>query len=184
MSYHPENAPLLDATIRIDHLPAEGREIDIVATPPQLEALAELMHVTSVERLEAKLAATPFRGGIRVEGRLTAAIVQPCVVTFAPVRQEIDEPVDRVFLPGPEQPRPAASNVEVFVDLDDEDLPDHIEGPEVDLSALVTETLALAIDPYPRAEGASIESLGIKQDDEDISPFASLKSLIDPDDKS
>ena len=184
MSSHPETPPVLDATIRIDHLPVEGRDIEIVATPAQLEVLAELMHVTSVERLQATLGAVPFRGGIRVQGRLTAAIVQPCVVSFAPVRQEIDEPVDRIFLTGHEHPRPAASNVEIFVDLEDEDLPDHIEGPEVDLSALITETLALAIDPYPRAEGASIEALGIKQDDEDVSPFASLKSLVDPGDKS
>ncbi len=180
----PPAAPILDALIRIDHLPLEGRDIEIVATPSQLAVLTELMHVSSVERLQARLGAVPFRGGILVRGRLTATIVQPCVVSFVPVRQEIDEAIDRVFLPGAEKPRPPASNVEIFVDLDDDDLPDHIEGPEVDLSALITETLALAIDPYPRAEGASVEALGIEQDDEDVSPFASLKSLIDPDDNA
>ena len=50
---------------------------------------------------------------------------------------------------------------EVFIDLEDDDFPDHIDGPEVDLSALLIETLALAIDPYPRRPGESLDSLGI-----------------------
>ena len=46
------------------------------------------------------------------------------------------------------------------------------------------ESLALALDPYPRAEGASLEQVGIKLDDDEVSPFASLRSLIDPDGKA
>jgi uncharacterized metal-binding protein YceD (DUF177 family) len=80
-------------------------------------------------------------------------------------------------------PKTATSHPEVFVDLDD-DVPDHFEGNEVNLSELIIETLALALDPYPRAEGASLDQLGVKLEDDEVSPFAGLKSLIDPDDKA
>ena len=48
------------------------------------------------------------------------------------------------------EPAPGA---EVFVDLEGEDLPDHFDGPEADLSEWLIETLALALDPYPRKPG-------------------------------
>ena len=52
---------------------------------------------------------------------------------------------------------PAPASAEVFVDLEGDDMPDHFEGHEADLSDLIVETLALAIDPYPRAPDASLE---------------------------
>jgi uncharacterized metal-binding protein YceD (DUF177 family) len=175
--------PVLDATIRIDNLPPEGRELTISADESQREALASLLEITAVERLDVTLNASRFRGGIRVLGQLTARIEQPCVVTLEPVYQDISEPVDRVFLPGPESTRPAGSQSEIFVDLEAEDPPDHFEGPDADLSGLIVETLALAIDPYPRAPGASLDALEVEEDDEDESPFSSLKALKDKGDK-
>jgi uncharacterized metal-binding protein YceD (DUF177 family) len=175
--------PLLDASIRVDHLPPEGREVDVLATTEQRAAIADRLEISAVDHLDAKLSLTRFRGGMRVLGRLKAQTVQPCVITFVPVIQQIEEPIDRVFLPSSDVPKTATSHPEVFVDLDD-DVPDHFEGNEVDLSELIIETLALALDPYPRAEGASLDQLGVKLEDDEVSPFAGLKSLIDPDDKA
>jgi hypothetical protein len=102
--------------------------------------------------------------------------VQPSVVTFEPVTQDIDEVIDRVFLPEPQAQKPTPGS-EVFVDIDDDDFPDHIDGPEVDLSALLTETLALGIDPYPRQPGESLDSLGLNLGAEETGPFAALAKL-------
>jgi uncharacterized metal-binding protein YceD (DUF177 family) len=176
-------APLIDAVIRVDRLPATGREIDV---QPDAEALADLagqLKLTAIETFAAKLVATPLRGGIRVLGQLTARIVQPSVVTFEPVTQQIDEPVDRVFLPEPDQAHKATPGSELFIDLEDDDFPDHIDGPEVDLSDLLVETLALAIDPYPRLPGESLDNLGIATAPEDEGPFASLRQLKGGDEK-
>lgn len=173
---------LLDAGIRIDHIPPEGRALDVTADATQLAAIAARLDITAVERLEAHLVLTRFRGGMRVEGRLKAVAVQPCVVTFVPVSQTIDEPIDRIFLPAAEQPNAAATHPEMFVDLE-ADIPDYFEGHEVDLAEPLIETLALALDPYPRAEGASLEGLDVPQDEPEPSPFAGLKSLLERDGK-
>lgn len=181
MSATRDPASILDARIRVDHLPPEGREMHVRANDVQLLALADLMEVSTIERCEAWLSAARLGSGLHVTGRLRALIVQPCIVTFAPVYQDVDEAIDRIFVQGPAAN--GAAGKEVFVDLEADDFPDYIEGPEVDLAQLITETLALAIDPYPRAEGASLDARELDRDDDDISPFASLKSLIDPDDK-
>jgi uncharacterized metal-binding protein YceD (DUF177 family) len=175
--------PLLDAAIRIDHIPPEGREITVVADVRQRAAIAERLEISAVDRLEARLKLTRFRGGLRVEGRLEAVTVQPCVVTFVPVSQEIDEPVDRIFLPASEQPKTGTTHAETFVDLEADEMPDYFEGHEVDLSEALVETVALALDPYPRAEGVSLADMDLPADEPDDSPFGRLKSLLDPDRK-
>jgi uncharacterized metal-binding protein YceD (DUF177 family) len=181
MSGHRHPAPLLDAAIRIDHVPPEGREITVESTPEQRAAIAARLDIPAVERLEAKLRLTRFRGGLQVTGRLEAVTVQPCVVTFVPVRQEIEEPIERIFLPAAEQPKPAAGHTEVFVDLEADEPPDYFEGHEIDLSEAIVETVALALDPYPRAEGVSLDDLGLPGEAADPSPFSGLKALIGKD---
>jgi hypothetical protein len=104
-------------------------------------------------------------------------------VTFVPVSQEIDEPVDRIFLPASEQPKTGTTHAETFVDLEADEMPDYFEGHEVDLSEALVETVALALDPYPRAEGVSLADMDLPADEPDDSPFGRLKSLLDPDRK-
>lgn len=167
----------LEATIRVEALPPEGRALHIDASAEQLAAIAEDLGITAVESLVADLAANRFRGGFRVTGRLRARIEQPCVVSLVPVHQDIDEPVDRIYLP--ESPGEAhhTPGAEVFVDLEGEELPEHFDGREADLADMLVETLALAIDPYPQAPGATLETEGDPRDPEEESPFAALKKL-------
>lgn len=180
MTHFPHDEPMLDATLRVDQMPAVGRDIVVESTEAQRAALAELLGITSIEALDATMKAVKFRGGIRVEGRLKARITQPCVITFEPVHQQIDEPIDRVFLPGANiDDGVEAGNKEIFVDLENDDPPDPLDGPELDLAPLVTETLALAIDPYPRAPGASVDDLGLTEDSAKVSAFDALRSLKD-----
>jgi uncharacterized metal-binding protein YceD (DUF177 family) len=168
---------LPDALVRLDQLPADGREISFVADAEQRQLIAERLELSSVEKLEVNARAVPFRGGIRVEGRLQATIVQPCVITFVPVTQEIDEPIDRVLLPGSEKTYSGTPGAEIFIDLESDELPDHFEGGEADLSELIVETLSLAVDPYPHAPGATIEGLEGDPRTEEERPFAALKAL-------
>lgn len=169
-------APLFDAVVRIDRMPASGRDLSVSLDEPTRAALAEALQISAIDSFEATLTVTPLRGGIRALGRLVADIVQPSVVTFEPVGQHIEESVDRVFLPEA-QGHKSAPGAEVIVDIDDDDFPDHIDGPEVDLSALLIETLALAIDPYPRRPEESLDSLGIDVSGGPISPFGALEKL-------
>lgn len=165
-----------DASIRLDSMPSAGRDLDVTVDRAVREQIAAQIGVTTVDRLQAKLRAVRFRGGIRVTGELKALVVQPSVVSLEPVIEEIAEAVDRIFLPGGQKAFAGQADAEVFVDLDGDDLPDHFEGNEADLTDLIVETLALGIDAYPRLEG---ESLGLAGDvdEADDSPFAALKVL-------
>ena len=177
MSNDPDHFRLTDASIRLDSMPVAGRDVEIVPDEAERAVLAEKLGVSSVDRLEVRLHAVKFRGGMRVTGRLAGAVTQPSVVTLEPIVQEIAEPIDRVFLPGGEKEYAVSANAEIFVDLSGEDIPDHFEGNEADLTALIVETLALAVDLYPRREGESLDELGLKPDVEETSPFAALKAL-------
>lgn len=177
MSTDTDHFRLADASVRLDSMPATGRDVELTPDAAERAALAEKLGVSSVDRLDVKLHAVKFRGGIRVTGRLTGAVTQPSVVTLEPVGQEIAEPIDRVFLPGGEKDYAGAANAEIFVDLSGEDIPDHFEGNEADLTALIVETLALAVDLYPRGEGESLDDLGLDPDVDKTSPFAALKAL-------
>lgn len=177
MSKHHRADPFLDAMIRFDNLPAEGRKLHVTASEEQRDVLAGELGITTLEKLEADLSATPFRGGVRIEGDVRARTVQPCVVTFEPVVQEIIEPVDRILLPGAEKAYSGPAGAEVFVDLERDDLPDYVDGPELDLTSIITETVALALDPYPRAPGASIDAIEVAHDAPEPSPFAALQRL-------
>lgn len=173
----PAHFRLHDASVRLDSMPVHGRDLEVAADADERAALAERLGVSSVDALAVKLHAVKFRGGIRVTGRLTATVTQPSVVTLEPVLQQIAEPVDRIFLPGGEKDYAGPANAEIFVDLEGEDLPDHFEGNEADLTDLIVETLALSVDLYPRQPGESLDDLGLKPDVAEDHPFAALKAL-------
>ena len=177
MSPAPAHFHLADAGVRLDSMPVAGRDVNVSPTADERAAIAARIGVSAVDSLAVTLHAVKFRGGIRVTGRLVATVTQPSVVTLEPVAQQIAEPIDRIFLPGGEKDFAGPANAEVFVDLDGDELPDHFEGNEADLTDLIVETLALAVDLYPRGPGESLDDLGLRPDVEDESPFAALKAL-------
>lgn len=171
--------PIFDAVVRIDRLPAGGRSLTVEASEAERAAIAEAMQILSVEQFSATLSIVPLRGGLRAQGHIKARVTQASVVSFEPVAETVEEDVDRVFLPAPREAQAPAPGAEIYIDLENDDFPDHIDGPEVDLSALLLETLALALDPYPRLPGESLEGLGISVSDAEESPFAKLARLKD-----
>lgn len=173
----PGRIHLAGAGIRLDSMPTDGRDVHVVPTEAERSEIAAQLGITHLDALEAKLHAVKFRGGMRLTGRLTATVRQPSVVSLDLVTQTIAEPIDRVFLPGGEKDFAGAAGAEIFVDLEGDDMPDHFEGNEADLSDLVIETLALAVDLYPRAPGESLDDLKLPSDPAEDHPFAALKAL-------
>ena len=182
MSPQAQPLRLADASVRLDSMPAAGRDVVVSPSLEERTAIAGQLGVTSLDRLDVKLHAVKFRGGMRVTGRLEASVTQPSVVSLDAVTQSISEPIDRIFLPGGEKPYAASAGAEVFVDLEGDDIPDHFDGPEADLSDLIVETLALAVDLYPKAPGESLDDLGLDPDLAKDNPFAALKALKPEDD--
>ncbi|HEX4298719.1 MAG TPA: DUF177 domain-containing protein [Devosia sp.] len=179
MTHGADRFRLADAGIRLDSMPAAGRALHVVPSADERAAVAAILGVTAVDSLDVTLHAMRFRGGMRVTGRLVATLTQPSVVTLEPLRQDISEPIDRIFLPSGEKDYAGPANAEVFVDLEGDEVPDHFEGTEADLTDLVVETIALAVDLYPREPGVTLDDLGLAPDVEEAHPFAALKTLKD-----
>ena len=153
----------------------------IVADPGECRSIAAFLDILGVDRLEADLSIAPWgRSGVRIDGRLRAAVTQACVVTLDPVAQTIDQDFQLTFQPPQARaadPRTVAE-AEVIVHFDEDDPPDPLEGPLLDLGPLIVEQLSLALDPYPRSEGAVLAE-SKAEGDAIQSPFAALSRLRD-----
>jgi uncharacterized metal-binding protein YceD (DUF177 family) len=150
--------------------------------------VAAHLELQNVGRLVAKLAIAPVPGGVELTGRFDADVIQACVITLEPVKATLGGEISRRFVNTPRpRPEPAAGKgrkpkaekdepEEGWIDPDEE-VPDPIVDGQIDLGAVVVEELALALDPYPKAPGASFKDLGAGQsvgEPRRESPFAAL----------
>ena len=146
-------APEFSRTVTVAALDSGGETHRLAATAPEREALTRRLGIEAIESLEAELSVMPKgRGVVLVRGRVQARLGRLCVVSLAPVVEEIDECFAIRFLP-------AASAAEragpVALDPGGED-EEPYEGSTIDLGEAVAQTLALALDPWPRAPGAAL----------------------------
>ncbi|MDA8585774.1 DUF177 domain-containing protein [Rhodobacteraceae bacterium] len=113
---------------------------------------------------------------LRLEAKLGATVVQDCVVTGEPVTTRIDEATHRHYLS--HIPEPTEGEVEMPHDENSDPLPDAL-----DLVAVMTEALALALPDWPRALGVDPVDVTVTEPgkapmtDDDAKPFAALKTL-------
>ncbi|MDA9401747.1 YceD family protein [Bradyrhizobium sp. CCBAU 45389] len=170
------------APVIVAHIPDTGLHRKLEASAAERQAMAELAGLREVLSAHASFDVVPKSGGrIQVTGQVRARIGQTCVVTLDPIESEIDEEVDLTFAPEAEARRLADLIEE---GQDDEEPPEVVDPPEaiingvIDLGRLATDALFLAIDPYPRKEGAVFEAEVVAPDPEDH-PFAALKALQD-----
>jgi uncharacterized metal-binding protein YceD (DUF177 family) len=132
---------------------ARTTERRIEATAEERAALADVLDLQAIGRLVATLQLRRLASGlVEVKGELESEVVQTCVVTLEPVPAQIRESFRLTF--GDAEPEPLLS--EIDISFDDSDPPEPIEDGKIDLGALVAEQLSLALDPYPRKEGAAI----------------------------
>ena len=172
------DAPVLSRIVNVAEPPAA--EIAIVAGEAERQKLAAACDVVAVNGLSATVSLTPgAKGGVTVDGHVVADIVQTCVVSLVPVEQHIDETFSVRYVRGPEpQPKPGS---EIVIDASLPDPPEILTGQTIDVGELVEEYFALAIDPYPRAPGATLPAeIATDEDNDEASPFAALASLVKP----
>lgn len=171
----PWTAPL--AVARLDRDDPDGVTVDLRADDAVRERVARFLDIPRVERMVLTGRLDPASGGgWRFRGQLTATVEQTCVVTLDPVRSVIDVPVRRDYVPGP---LPSGPPGEQELDEDDLDAPEPF-GDAIDPAQLATEALALALDPWPRKDGAHLpDSDAAAGDPVRESPFARLAALRD-----
>jgi len=148
--------PRWNAPIAVDEIPETGRRIELAPDAATREAIARALGLAALPRLEAAFDLTRHGGdGLRVVGRVSATVHQTCVVTLEPIENEIDEAIDLLFLPQPEQ-SPGAAEGPLSVQA--EEPPEALRNGVVDLGAVAIEFLILGIDPYPRKPEALFDA--------------------------
>jgi uncharacterized metal-binding protein YceD (DUF177 family) len=164
---------------RLDSLSAEPRDVHIEAEPAEREALAARFGLVAVEALAAQARLSRRGENAAAAGTLRAKVTQSCIATAEPVGQTVDETFSIVFRPPP-QARPDEE-----IELGEEEL-DVVfyEGGAIDLGEAAAQTLALALDPYPRSAEAeaALREAGVGSEEEaraEASPFAALKDKLD-----
>jgi uncharacterized protein len=170
-------APFSYAVV-VGDIPPEGRHFRLEADPEERRQLAEALDIPEVTSLLAELDVRPTRrGAFRVRGRLNATIVQTDVVTLDPLAQEVEEEIDVTLMRADKASAPARAAAEVLVDPEQAEEPEPYHRGRIELGAIVSEHLALGLDPYPRAPGVAFE--GHTEDDAPAgaAAFAALARL-------
>ena len=181
---NPSRDPSRDpwrAFVPVVQIPDTGLHREIEADQATRAAMAEIAGLREISYVRAAFDLRPRSGGqVHVAGHVKARVGQNCVVTLEPVESDIDEEVDLIFAPSEQIPELAEDDDEGDSATGMTDAPEPIENGVIDLGRLATDVLYLAIDPYPRKEGAMFEQQVTAADPEDH-PFAALKSLqLDP----
>lgn len=149
--------------VHVARLPRKGMRVEIEADDGQRAALAAAHGLEGVDSFRAELDVIAWKkGGVKVEGRVRARIVQACIVSLEPVEQAVDEDVSALYLPeGSKLALPQRSaEGEMILDPEGEDAPETFSGDSIDVGQLAEEFFALGIDPYPRKAGAALATGG------------------------
>lgn len=168
---------------RLDTIGAGENQVQVEAEPGERARLAERFGLKAIDSLKASYAIRRDAQGIVATGHLSASVVQACVITDEPVPARIEEDFAIRFLPEGEGD---AGEDEMELDAGDCDIVFY-SGGAIDLGEAAAESLALALDPYPRsprAEAALREAGVITEDEakrlaEESGPFGGLAGLRD-----
>ncbi|MEQ9488260.1 MAG: DUF177 domain-containing protein [Alphaproteobacteria bacterium] len=176
MSASKENpTPEFSRRVQAIDVPRLGRDYTVTAEAAEREKLAKRFDLIGIDSLVGDYTVKSVGAGplIRVEGRIQAFVTQRCVTSLRPVPATIDERIVAEF--GPEE-----ADLDVELTLEDEDPPEAFDNGAIDLGELTAQHLSLALDPFPRAEDAVIDTEELGEGitvDAPNNPFAALAAL-------
>ena len=170
---------VLARTLRVDEI-RDGASGEIAATKAEMDAIARMLDLVALEGLTCVYRLDHGGGGrLHLTGRLHANVTQTCVVSLDPVEANLDVPVEVEFWPvslidelkrSTEEP----GNLGLL------DWPEAVVDGRIDLGPVIYETLATALEPYPKREGISFDwSQGPSEEagSAKSGPFAALAAL-------
>lgn len=148
----------------------------------EMSAIAEQLGLLGLRKLRftGQIVAEGQRDW-RLEAKLGATVVQPCVLSLEPVTTRIDDSIIRRFLA---QMPDNEDSEEEEVEMPEDDSIEPL-GKMIDPAAVMIEALSLALPLYPRADGAALGDTAFTEPgkealkDEDLKPFAGLAALRD-----
>lgn len=165
----------------VSNLPKKKSHVfQIEPSTSELDALAAELDVLGLKKLRfaGQVKFNDF-GELVLTADLGVTATQECVVSLEPVRTRIDTKVTRRFSPDYE---PAGEDRQMLED-EDENIDPLTET--IDLGEILSESIALNLPDFPRAEGAALKQNTfaakgvVPLEDEDTKPFAGLAALKD-----
>lgn len=152
----------------------DGERIELSADEQERSAVAQRFGLQSLDRLDAHAVLCRKGQRVRASGRIRASLEQACIATGDPVAEHVDEPFEVEFVP--ELP-PDSADEEIELSGEECDTVFY-DGAAIDLGTAVADTLALAVDPYPRSAeaDAALREAGVVSE-ADAGPFAALARL-------
>ncbi len=140
--------PELHRPIRVSRIAPDGVPVVVETSAAERAALAARMGLPAIAALASRFDLVREASGIvAATGRLTATVVQTCVVSLEDFEQAIAEDFTIRFVPeGTESDDPDPESVD--------EIP--YAGDTIDLGEATAEQLALSLDPYPRRPDARL----------------------------
>lgn len=156
-----------------------GRSVEthvIEADEGERKALAERLDLLRLDGLKARIGLSRSSEGlIRLKAKFKAKCVQSCIVALQPVSQELDEEFELFF----KEDAGLNEKTVLEVTIEDELWPEPFNQGRIDIGEAVSQQLALALDPYPRASGAVFEATaGRIIEAEQVGPLAEIGKLM------
>jgi len=144
-------APEFSRPVTLASLQQGSRQLVIEATAAECDALARRFGLEGVRSLSARLELVPKpSGAVSLRGTMRAVVDRACVVTLEPMTERIEAPLSVLFRPE----GAAAREVTLDVELEEDEEP--LSGGVIDAGEVVAQTMALALDPWPKRPGARL----------------------------
>ena len=168
--------PEFSRMVKLDEIGRIDWPVRAEASEEERQALARRFALFELASLAADYSLEREPMAVIATGTIRASLSQPCVATGEPVEETVEEDFTIRFVP---ESSAAASHAAEEIEIDAEEcdtLP--YSGDRIDIGEAIAETLALAINPYPRSANAEryLREAGVLTE-EQAGPFAALASL-------
>lgn len=170
--------PEFSHIIRLDAIGRLQWPVHVAADEGQRAALAARFGFLALDLLEAEFSMIREGATVMATGSLHARLAQPCTATGDPVAEEVREDFTIRFIPEAADTGSEADPLaEIELDAQECDTLTY-EAERIDMGEAIAETLALAVDPYPRSPKADsfLRDAGVLTEDQ-AGPFAALAAL-------
>lgn len=155
--------------VTIEKIPASGMDQRFSVPDQAFPGVAERLKVEGVDALEAALHVTRKGPIITVSGSVSATLRRICVYSLEEMVEDVHDTFELEFEQVDEEPD-LAGELEI-----DADSPEPVAGETLDLADIAVQQVSLAMDPFPRKEGAEpVRDMG---EQPSLSPFSVLKPL-------
>lgn len=166
--------------LALQDIRTEKQHYELAASADDRAIIADRLDLLALDHFTAEVSIFFARKAFVVTGHFKALLDQKCVVTLDAVPAVVEEKFELELVSVEEADRRDAE--ELYADPETPDY-DAYEGGEIDLGEIVIQSLAVALEPYPRKDDIDIQSLareGLEIDGEPLkkkSPFAALEAL-------